>query len=741
MESTNQVTDTIDDSTTIYINGNGIPPNIYSYLGSFDIKLYWIRTQNIRTDARRGAFTVADTNVFIRLVKDRLLHILGDKDGFKTDLNQLHEARIGAQKWYDDNVKETNKLATNHSDITALFSNERYFIGPNLTNATRRKNYNARLAKYDVNQMIEKWVGNEIVDNILKTNTSPRSTTSTTTFANNNGNISTSQMNVDNTQNTNVLTITADDNETDDEIILLNNKTDTPPGTPNFSNMNDKQSKSEMDIDNDNNQSNEDMKNENEGAHNIQWEKSVNNISDFIPYNEVNKVTPGGPQLLNSINNTNKNNTSNFKSGELSPVMHFKSNKFVKSNIDSIIEYEMKFEKWKKEINEYLNEMFNNIKQDKNDPTLSFNDVRKHFGSYIHRMTQMLIAYRVYFHLTPKPDSFKVLLGMVDDNKLKSTIFDYYHRQFLELIKKEFIGKNVGERLKSFDKLLIAPKDAYKVHHGKVIKSVQFQNMIHPIKPNPPSRKRKKPLNGWDEFQIHHAKRIKTKHSNVHKQMSYDKNNKLQNELNKRKAELLHEQISKQQEIEKMKNDKKLYDLKSQINDLEKFKDQQDIKLKSLQDELYKKLEQIENSQSTNNNKNNNIFGSDNKVVNDLKNVLKNYDNKLKNYDNKLQPPESPLKPYLSKQNEKKRGAEINSPEFKTVYKTLEGFKVIDKKLYESKQHENGHDLYQSLLNKQNISNKSIVKELQGLWVRSYNLYQCESVHKTLVYAVRYDSG
>eukprot|EP01084_Bolivina_argentea_P163089 283770_1 len=179
-----------------YINGDGIPQNIYSYTSTYDLNDYWIITKNIRTDARRGAFTMNDMNVFFNLIKFKDINIYGDIEGFKTDLNQMIEAREGAAKYITTQRKQhqiecnkaklggnkitpTLKLPTDHMDITILLNNPRYFLGPTLKNATRRRNYNLRLTLYDVDAMISAWNGKDFIKNILRLPTSPRSITST----------------------------------------------------------------------------------------------------------------------------------------------------------------------------------------------------------------------------------------------------------------------------------------------------------------------------------------------------------------------------------------------------------------------------------------------------------------------------------------------------------------------------------------------------------------------------------
>eukprot|EP01084_Bolivina_argentea_P081669 147867_1 len=123
---------TID--ATRYINGDGIPPNIYSHSSSLQLNLYWINTKNIRIEARRGTFSIADIDTFISLIKHTETNILGDNKGFKADLNQIYEARIGAQKFYDENKKSPDKLPQNHINLDLLLNDKRYFYGPRLTN-------------------------------------------------------------------------------------------------------------------------------------------------------------------------------------------------------------------------------------------------------------------------------------------------------------------------------------------------------------------------------------------------------------------------------------------------------------------------------------------------------------------------------------------------------------------------------------------------------------------------------
>ncbi len=726
----------------VYINGDDIPPNLYYYPSNFDLTNYWINTKNIRTDARKGTYSLNDINVFVYLVKNRVTNILGDKDGFKTDLNQLIEARNhvrryveNKQKTYENAKKRAQslnapnpppvQLPQDHLNISLSVENERYFYGPTLKNATRRKNYNMRLAKFNLDATIENWNGIDFSENVLHSHTSPRSTTSTTQ------NDTTIETNSIVNAVTDAFEVDENDGDTDEDLVIMNKNKNvnknvqisgSQPGTPIHSdNENSISDKNEMDVD------------ENEGVQDTEWQKNVTNLQDYIPLDEVSTKTPGGPPDLTNIDNNNINkNIKQMNVGELDPVNHFKSNKFVKSDVQSIIKYEKSFDKWMKEINQYCNEMYENIKEDRKDPTLAFNDVRGLLSSYIHRMAQMMIAYRVYYHLPPKPSAFKVLLNTLDENKLNSTIFDYYQKQFSVLIGKKYIDKKIGERLKPYERLLIAPKDAYKVQHGKLLKSIQFQNMINPI-PKIPHKKRKS-NNGWGDFQQHRAKRLKVFHR---KEIDYEK---IQKQVNMRKAQIVEENRKKEQErIDKIKKDKVLNDFK--------------MKFKSLENDLLKKLNQQQPENSNNNNQSG--IQQQQKVANDVGVILNSYHKKLEEYeskhqyfDNKIQElvskqqtPISPAKPFLNKQNEKRRGAEIHSPEFNTVYKSLEGFKVIDHQLYKEKQNEKGQDIYQSLLNKQNFSNKGVVKELQGLWVRTYNFYQCESVNKTLVYAVRFDSG
>eukprot|EP01084_Bolivina_argentea_P163088 283769_1 len=537
-----------------YINGDGIPQNIYSYTSTYDLNDYWIITKNIRTDARRGAFTMNDMNVFFNLIKFKDINIYGDIEGFKTDLNQMIEAREGAAKYITTQRKQhqiecnkaklggnkitpTLKLPTDHMDITILLNNPRYFLGPTLKNATRRRNYNLRLTLYDVDAMISAWNGKDFIKNILRLPTSPRSITSTSngnttlpTLNNpiaqgvNDKNTNTTAINKKNLNNNDNVFEINDEDGTDDEVMILNknknvNKntksdSETPPTTPSTIINNNKNSdKNEMDNDNETTTIN-DNNNNNEGIQNNEWQNNIRMI-DYTPIIEIPTPTPGGPTSTTDINIDNdEKNQKNLFEGELDPKGLFKQNKYVKTDENSIINYEKIFDKRMCDINNYCQEMFHNIKQDTKNPNLKFEDIRGLLGSYIHRMSQIMSAYRVYFHLAPKPSAFAILLRTLDQNKLETLVFDMFIKQTSVLVNKNFINRKTGERMKPFDKLFIAPQDAYKVYHGKILKTVQFKNLLNPI----PNHKKRKPNDSWGAFQAHRKKRLKTKHNYSNKQ-------------------------------------------------------------------------------------------------------------------------------------------------------------------------------------------------------------------------------
>ncbi len=145
-------------------------------------KNVFLITKNVRTDAKKGQFSLDTVNVMKYLISRNVFQIFGSNNGFDNDLQCLSDAKSYILKLMSkkNNWKPNAKEET---DLSLLIKNERYFEIPSLK---RLKNYANRANKFAEATKKWKWPSNNSIKatksslinknkNIKPKSTTPRS--------------------------------------------------------------------------------------------------------------------------------------------------------------------------------------------------------------------------------------------------------------------------------------------------------------------------------------------------------------------------------------------------------------------------------------------------------------------------------------------------------------------------------------------------------------------------------------
>ncbi len=465
---------------------------------------------------------------------------------------------------------------------------------------------------------------------------------------------------------------------------------------------------------------------------------------------------------LNSTNIPNKYKNLELKM-PLEKLLLFVPNIFMKIDNESVAGYELEFKDMGEEILDYMNTMFINIRNDLKRPQLGWGEVRSQFNSYTFRQAQVLIAFRVYYRLPPEMDMYSKVMHKEKNNKLYERIVRFHRLFMLTFISKKIIDKN-GKRLKSFNNYLLEPRDKYKVQLGKIIKlsSNDVSEFIASYEKNEQPRSiKRKPNKGWEFLKNHEDKKRKLNGSNkplstkmnVVNQMDFDNKEKME-QYHKKFHKLATDQSLKSHREHIMNSNsnsksnsdsnkpKKTIEIDTDIEMYENMNSQVGLILKAMkqqnsqqvlatnhtnkqltnllhrQKELYSFVESLQvqsdkvtaelEAQKSNLNAKN-LVTNDNNIIHKKSEIPTPFPTPTSKHSKSHQ---TPIK---NTSNDQKRGAEHFSREF-LVNKSLNGFEVIDRELYEqSIKGNDGNELYAKLMNKSRRTNKDVVAELQGL--------------------------
>ncbi len=493
--------------------------------------------------------------------------------------------------------------------------------------------------------------------------------------------------------------------------------------------------------------------------------------NDIISQVDLTNSPPGFG--TNSTINSNKNIKISMKIPKkynnlelkmpLKKLMLFESNEFMNINDASVVKYELEYRDLVAEILDYMNTMFINLRNDLKRPQLGWGEVRSQFNSYTFRQAQVLIAFRVYFRLPPEMDMYSKVMHKAKNDKLYESIVRFHRLYMLTFISKKIIDTN-GKRLKPFKKYLLAPRDKYKVQLGKIIKlsSNDVSEFIASYEKNEQPRPiKRRPNKGWEFLKNHEDKKRKL-NDKINNQLSTKMN--VDNQIDfedKEKMEQYHKKFKKlatdqwmnshkekisnsnanstsnsnsnNKETIEINTDIEMYDnLNSQVGLMFKAMKQQNSQnvsaanhtnkqitnLLNRQQALYSFVEslQVQNDQVT-------AELEAQKLSSNARNSTTN-DNNIIHKKSEIPTPfptptsirkKSHQTPIKNSSNDQRRGAEHFSREF-LVNKSLNGFEVIDRELYEQSIRGNdGNELYAKLMNKSRRTNKDVVAELQGL--------------------------